>query len=217
MNRGASAAMQAEWAKSQNAPVHLLEVDFDAADGGPVYLTDAHKPLSWNGQTWSGLGHLLDFSGAAEAMPLRVSSAAVKLSGVDQLYLAVFQQRQFIDRRLALYLGFLDAANDAVIADPIAIHDGRIDAWGMDEDPRPGSLTLTVTSRDSFADFERLSGRHTNSTDQNILFPNDRTFDKLAQISMQSFVWGHLKEPPATGFGAALTRFVYSKSLSIRF
>jgi hypothetical protein len=78
------------------------------------------------------------------------------------------------------------------------------------EDPDAGKCVVQVASRDQFADFEKLSGRHTNPHDQNIWFPTDRAFDKLAQLNSQAFTWGHIKEEPATGLGAAVTRGLYS-------
>jgi hypothetical protein len=39
-------AVQAEWAKSQNAPCHLVELQFDAADGGTVYITDSYRTIT---------------------------------------------------------------------------------------------------------------------------------------------------------------------------
>jgi hypothetical protein len=78
------------------------------------------------------------------------------------------------------------------------------------EDPEAGKCVVQVASRDQFADFEKLAGRHTNPHDQNIWFPFDRAFDKLAQLNNQSFTWGHIKEPAATGLGASITRLIYS-------
>jgi hypothetical protein len=53
MNRGASAAVQAEWAKAQNAPAHLVELQFDVADGGTVYVTDSYRTISYGGNSYT--------------------------------------------------------------------------------------------------------------------------------------------------------------------
>lgn len=211
MNRNASAAVQAEWAKAQNAPVHLLEAYFDTADGGTVRLNDSYMSIVWGGNTYSAVGDFLDFDSLTESMEQRIADVAVRLSGVSQTFIAVFLQRQYIDRRLVIYQAFHGSA-DALVVDPFAIHDGRMDEMRVVEDPASGTSTIEVASRDRFADFERLSGRHTNSHDQNLWFPTDRGFDALAALNSRSFSWGHVKEPAATGLGAALTRFIYSPS-----
>jgi hypothetical protein len=211
VNRGASAAVQAEWAKAANAPAHLLEVRFDAGDGGSVYLTDSYRSVIWGGNTYVGVGQLLGFSGLTESLELRVADITVELSGVDQSFIATFLQRKYIDRRLLINKAFFDAT-DTLVIDPFAIHDGRMDEPRIVEDPEAGKCVVQVASRDQFADFEKLSGRHTNPHDQNIFFPMDRGFDKLAQLNSTPFVWGHIKEPPATGLGAAATRLIYSRN-----
>lgn len=216
MNRGASAAVQAEWAKRQNAPVHLLEVRFDADDGGTSYVTDASRPITWMGNIYGAVGDLLSFGGLTESFELRVADVTIELSGVSQAYIAAFLQRNWVDRRLILYKGFLDAA-DTVIVDPFAIHDGRMDEPRFVEDMDAGSSVVQVASRDQFADFEKVNGRHTNAGDQNLLFPDDESFDRLAERNSRSFTWGHVKDPPATGLGAALTRLVYSKDATKHF
>lgn len=209
MNRGASLAVQSEWAASKNRPAHLLAVHFDALEGGAAYLNDTPRNIVHHGNTYVGAGDLLTFGGLTESLELRVADVTVELSGVSQQYIAIFLQRQWVDRRLVISQFFLDAAL-AVIASPVVIHDGRMDDPRFLEDPEAGKSIVQIGSRDQFADFEKLSGRHTNPHDQNVFFPGDRAFDQLAIRNAQSFTWGRIKEPPATGLGAALTRMVSS-------
>jgi hypothetical protein len=192
MNRGASAAVQAEWAKSANEPAHLVELRFDAGDGGTIYLTDSYRAIVWNGNTYLASGHLLDFSGLQESAEMRVTEVMVQLSGVDQTMIALFAAAKWIDRRLLIYRMFFDQTNEALMVDPVAIHDGRMDEPTLAEDPDNGSSILTVTSRDQFADFDRLSGRHTSSVEQKLFFPTDTGFDLVSQIAGKqvSLQWG---------------------------
>lgn len=192
MNRGSTAAVQAEWAKAQNQPAHLVEVRFDAADGGSVRLTDAWRNVDWNGNTYFALGHLLGFEGLLESVDLRVVDVTLLLSGVDQTWIALILGKQYIDRRLLVYQMFFDQTTEQLIVDPVMIHDGRMDEPSIDEDPSSGKCVVSIKSRDQFADFERLSGRHTNPNDQNLFFPSDRGFDMNAQMVGQRFelMWG---------------------------
>lgn len=207
--RGASVAVLAEWAKNKNAPAHLIELAFDAAEGGPVYMTDAARNIIWNSHNYIGLGQLLGFSGMTESMELRIADVTLELSGVDQTLISQILRKQYIDRVLTVHQMFFDGV-DALIVDPVAVHSGRIDEPTISEDPDSGKCVVSLASRDQFADFEKPSGRHTNSHDQNIWFPSDRSFDRLAQLNNMTFTWGHIKEAPATGLGAAVTRLIYS-------
>lgn len=209
MNRGVSAAVQSAWASDKNSPAHLIALRFDASDGGPLLMTDSYRNIIWNGELYFALGHFLNFSGLTETFELRVADVTVELSGVDSSRIAIFLQRKYLHRQLVINKLFLDAGQQLVV-DPFPIHDGRMDEPRISEEPDSGRAVIEVASRDQFSDFERLSGRHINSTDQKKFFPNDRSFDQLAVFNQQAFIWGRLREPPATGLGAALTRLVYS-------
>jgi hypothetical protein len=195
MNRGASAAVQAEWAKAANEPALLLEARFDAADGGTVYLTDSYRAVVWGGNTYAAGGHMLGFTGLTESAELRITDVTVELSGVDQTWVSIILAKQYLDRRLLIYKMFFDQASGALMVDPFAIHDGRMDEPRSDEDPQPGKHTISVKSRDQFADFERRNGRHTNPNDQRALFPGDGCFDLVAQLAGQQvqLVWGAVR------------------------
>jgi len=191
-NRAATAAVQAEWAKAANEPAHLYEVRLDAGDGGSVYMTDSYRQVLWNGNTYGALGHALAFSGLTESAELRIADATLQLSGIDQSWISIILSKQYVDRRLLIWKLFFDQATEALMVDPVAIHDGRMDEPTVNEDPANGKCTVTIKSRDQFADFERLSGRHTNPIDQNLWFPNDRAFDLVAQNAgaQISLLWG---------------------------
>jgi hypothetical protein len=192
MNRGASSDVQAEWAKSANEPAHLVELRFDTGDGGTIYLTDSYRSVVWNGHTYLANGDPLGFSGLQESAEMRVAEVMVQLSAVDQTMLAIFAAANWIDRRILIYKMFFDQSNEALMVDPVAIHDGRMDEPALAEDPDSGTSVLTVTSRDQFSDFDRLSGRHTNSVEQKLFFPSDTGFDLVTQIAgkQASLQWG---------------------------
>ncbi len=203
--RGASAAVKAEWIKDANAPAHLIELRLDAADGGTIWVTDSYRSIIWGGNTYTALGHMLGFSGLAESAELRVADISVTLSGVDQTMIAIVLDAEYIDRRFLIYQFFLNTS-DAVIADPVLIHDGRIAEAAVQEDGEGGASSVTLKSRDSFADFERLNGRHTNALEQRYLFPNDASFDTLSQLAGQNrqLIWG-APSPSAAAQAAAST------------
>jgi hypothetical protein len=196
-NRGASAAVQTEWAKVANQPAHLIEVRFDAGDGGTQYMTDSYRAISWGGNSYAPLGHVLSFQGISESAEMRVANASLTLSGVASTWISNLLTKNYIDRRLLVYKAFFNTSTEALIVDPVAIHDGRMDEPVLQEDPSTGKCEITLASRDQFADFERLTGRHTNSIDQNLWFPADRAFDLLDQNAGRAtaIVWG--KVPPA--------------------
>ena len=83
-DRGMSAAVLTEVAKSQNEPFHLVEIYFTS---GTAYLTDAFKEITWNSNTYLAAGSFLTFSDITEENALTVSEIEVQLTGVDRTYL----------------------------------------------------------------------------------------------------------------------------------
>ncbi len=185
MDRGATASVLTEIAAPACRPIHLLKVVLST---DTLYFTDAYRTIVWDGQTWLALGHFLSFGDIEESGGVEVSSCTIGLSGVDQTYLSIFLSQDFIDREVSIWKGFLDASM-SVITSPVLIFNGRINKPGLTEDPTAGTCTLAVEASSHWVDFQRIPGRHTNDTEQQIWYPGDRGFefasDKAAQLK-----WG---------------------------
>lgn len=184
-NRGATEAVLMELAKSQNQPFHLVEVGFD---NGPLYLTDAWTNVSWAGHVYTALGHFLGFSDIEESIELSVANLTAQLSGVDQSAVSSVLTENYIDRPVRIYKGFFNDAM-AVVADPILIFEGRMDAPVIVENPEDGSCTVSITASNAWVDFERKSGRHTNHEEQQLFFPGDKGFEFCSEITAD-IIWG---------------------------
>ena len=184
-DRGATSAVLTELGKSQNQPFHLVDIMLDSA---PVYITDAWKELVWSSHTYTALGHLLSFSDIEESSELRVTNMTAQLSGVDQSLISAVLSYKYIDRPLRVYKGFLDD-NVAIIANPILIFEGRMDAPVIAENPDDGSCVVSITATNAWVDFERKSGRHTNHEEQQLFFPGDKGFEFVSEITKE-ITWG---------------------------
>ena len=184
-DRGATTAVKTELAKSQNQPVHLMQVMFSTT---PVYITDAWRDISWGGNTYTALGHLLGFSNIEETADLNVSSITAQLSGVDQSLISAVLGERYIDRVLRIYKAFLND-NMAVIANPILLFEGRMDAPVIEENPDDGTCTVSVQANNIWVDFERTSGRHTNHEEQQHYFPGDKGFEYVSELTKE-IIWG---------------------------
>lgn len=187
--RGASAAALTEIGAGKNSPFHLFEGYFDT---GVVRLTDWNRPVSWGGNTYTQGGHFLGFDGVQETADLQVTEAHVTLSGIDQTIISKVLNESYIDRRLVIYKAFMTSA-DALVVDPFAIFDGRMDAPTISEEPGTdsgsGSCTVVLTASSHWVDFQRTPGRHTNDAEQQIFFPGDLGLVYAAEAARQ-LTWG---------------------------
>lgn len=185
MDRGATAAVLTEIAADACRPVHLCKIVFS---GSTVYMTDAYKAVEWDSQTWVAMGHFLSFSDIEETGGVEVSSCTVGLSGVDQSYISLFLNNEFIDREVSIWKGFLDSSM-SVISNPVLIFSGRVNRPGISENPDDGTCTVSVEASSHWVDFQRIPGRHTNNTEQQIHYPGDLGFEYASDKTRQ-MKWG---------------------------
>ncbi len=92
------------------ALVALLELAFG---GGTVRLATAPVDLSWNSQTWSGVGGRLEVAPPREAGgDDRAQSLRLELSGVNQSVLSTMLQQQYIGRSVRVWYAHVAASSN---------------------------------------------------------------------------------------------------------
>lgn len=184
-NRNATEAVITEVAKRANQPFHLIQFVFD---NETIYITDAYTTITWNGDDYVGVGHFLSFSDIEETATLQVSAITITLSGVDQTWISLFLNYDYIDRTVIIYKAFFDSAMD-VISDPVLTFQGQMDEPAIAEDPDSGKSEVSIKATNHWADFERIPGRHTNHTEQQIHYPGDMGFEFASEI-VKDITWG---------------------------
>ena len=98
------------------------------------------------------------------------SSLNIALSGADQTYISLALAENIVNDAVTIYRAFLDS-NNAIIADPFLLYKGNIETYSIQETETDSVLNLNVVSH--WADFEKKSGRKTNSTSQQRFFSGD--------------------------------------------
>jgi len=161
---------------------HLVQIDFDSI----TRITDNFHPVQYDGQTFLPAGHLLSIQDVQETEELRVGSLKISLSSVDQAFVSVFLNIDYLNRRVRIWNALLNQAGQ-IIGDPIATFDGDITGYGITENR--SSSTISVSCASHWADFERKAGRFTNNNSQQYFFPNDTGF-RFAAESVKDIKWG---------------------------
>ena len=185
MDRGSSTAFQTEVVKDQNRPVHLVEVYFDDET---VYMTDSYKGITFDSNDYLPVGHFMGFSDIEESSEVVVSSITLSLGGIDQVWVSRVLNKTYIDRTVKIYTAFLDVNQDLVV-NPILIFEGRMDTPTIQEDPDSGKSSVSVSATNSWVDFTRKTGRHTNHEETQIHFPGDKGFEFASEI-VRDVPWG---------------------------
>ena len=180
---GVTAGVAAELGLAANQPIHLYEATFE---NGTVYLTDAPFTISWNGNEYGAAGQALGFADVAESAALRLNSIQVRLSGVDQSFIGILLNEDYVGRQIVIRKALLSGGG--VMVDPFPIFDGFMDGVSIQEGISDGSCVLAVSASTHWGDVPR-NGRHTNHEEQQIHFPGDMGFEFVSEIN-KDIMWG---------------------------
>lgn len=190
MPRTTVSATDTELAKDSINIVNLIE--FKSIGGSDVHLTDAPVDLAFNdgdgSDTYLSSRGVLGVSDIQEENEIKIETVDISLSGVSTENVKLFLDYDYIDRRVLIRRAVIDD-NYAIIGTPILVFDGRLDQPRLQEDFDSGSAILSVTATSHWMDFEAAEGRHTNDTEQQILFSGDNFFAN-ASDTQKDVKWG---------------------------
>lgn len=182
MPRTISAATITALASDEIRLCHLVQIDFDSV----VQITDNFFRVVSGGETFLPAGHLLNIQEVQETQELRVGSLKISLSSVDQAYVSIFLNMNYLNRRVRIWNGILDSSGQ-IIGDAIPTFDGEVTGYAITEGS--GSSTISVSCASHWADFERKAGRLTNNNSQQYYFPSDTGFQFAAE-TIRDIKWG---------------------------
>lgn len=181
MTRIIDAAVISELAKDSFTMVSLVSIHFPSV----VRITDAGRDIV-SGSTYNSSGHFLNIGDISEDAKLRVGTIRLALSAVDQTYVSLFLNNDWMDVRIIYSKALLDA-NSAVIGSPLVFFDGNISKFSIKDSGSKSSILIEAASH--WANFEVISGRMTNPTSQKALFPTDDGMMYAANV-IRDIEWG---------------------------
>ena len=89
----------------------LIQMDFTS----PIRLTDWGRSIVYSGNTYTSSVHLIDYGTFNESSELRINSVSLRLSAVEQTYVALFLGTPYMDTRCRIWRAVLDGS-DAIIS-----------------------------------------------------------------------------------------------------
>jgi len=162
----------------------MIKIDM----GTPIYLTTHYKDITYSGDVYDSSIHLDSISNIKQAGLSKNPKVTIALSGVDQTYYSLFLSNNYINRTVTIYYAFMDS-DDAVIESPVEIYSGIIADIKMIDDPIKGSAKVSVVASGRFADFDKTTGRLTNTESQKQYFPADKGFEFTKESGDYSPEW----------------------------
>ena len=143
MGRTLTAAMQtAISAKEGYADVWLIEI---VTSNTTLRYATAPDDVSWDSQTWTGIGGVIEFDPPPETTDPSGQSLKLTLSGVDTALITEVLDYQLRGRRCRLYWGQIVTSTGVIVDDAIEAFSGLMNAtWEIAHTPSDQSTRGTV-------------------------------------------------------------------------
>lgn len=172
---GASGAQLSALQAGSLQPRFFVSIQFAS---GSVYLWTGIGSVSWNGQTWTGLGALLNLVPIETAPTVEARGVTIMLSGFDATLMPDLQQQFQLGLPVSIY--YTDWNNGTPLTPPIAAWSGRTDQPIFDV--AGGKATVSLACENRLIDMNvRCERRHTNE-DQQMQYPGDLAFQFVYAI-----------------------------------
>lgn len=182
--RALTTAVSTALAQSQVRAVVFAELDFPS---GFLRVNNSAMNMSWNGQTWLGLGRMGAIDAVEEGITLQARGMRFSISGVAPDHVAIALGQQYQGRACRVWFAPLDEGH-GIIPDPVLVFDGRMDTMDIELGT---TATISVAAESRLADWDRARVRRYNAADQAITDPSDKGFEFVPQMVEKAIRWGY--------------------------
>ena len=194
MARDLTEALEAEFQKTGLKPILFCEV---GVSSGTVRVWSGVGTITWNGESWTGIGQFGMISEITETTETRADGLVLTLSGVDPTLLGYALTEIRHGKNAKIWLGAMDAAG-AILADPYLSFSGKVDTAAIDEGGETSTIQITVESR--LIEMHRPRDRRWTHEDQQIDYPGDLGFEYVAGLQELNIIWGRGNPLPSQPF-----------------
>lgn len=185
MSRNLTAGWIAEASSPLCRPRFFFQGTFASST---IYYWTGAADVSWNGHTWISNGYLDIIGDHDETSEIRATGLTIQLSGVPTAQIAFALEETFINQDGRIYLGFVDATETGIIADPYLLFQGRLDSCQYVRGPDTAMVQLVYESR--FIDLNRSPACRYTDANQKSFYPSDRGFEFVAKLANYASYWG---------------------------
>jgi hypothetical protein len=184
-----STAMVAAIQSNNLQPALFVQASFS---NETVYIWSGTGSITWNGQTWAGLGALLGVSAAEDGSTVEARGITITLSGLNSALLAEALGSYQLGLPVTVYLGFF--SDGSLVASPIAAWAGRMDQPTIEVGADTATISINCESR--LIEMNNSVDRRYTLQDQQMDHPGDLGFQFVDGLQEMTLNWGHY---PATG------------------
>jgi hypothetical protein len=154
-------------------------------------LTNFHRDISWNSQTWLANGWFQGINAANENGDINATGCQVDLAGVPSSTIALILSELNHSKRGTIYLGFLDGSNEAsvsIIGTPLTLFKGFCDVPILTDNSERAAISISYESE--LIRMDKTKSLRMTAESQAARFPGDKGFDYAALIEDWTGFWG---------------------------
>jgi hypothetical protein len=178
-----SSAMLAAIQSTDLQPALFIELSFN---GATVYIWTGNGSISWNSQSWSGLGSLMSIAVAEDGATVQARGITITVSGLDATLLPDCLSDFQLGLPAIVYLGFFSGGS--LISSPITTWSGRMDQPTIDVSGETATIAINCESR--LLDMNIPVDRRYTQQDQQMTWPGDLGFQFVDSIQEFTIAWG---------------------------
>jgi len=184
MARNADTALTDHFAGKVVYPILLAKAEFPSGD---LNLWSGYGEITYDGDTYTGAGDLLQVSPAQETRDLQANAMDFTLSGVPGELISIALAEEYQDRPITAWIGGLDTSGNLIT--PYPYFKGRMDTMALDEGG--DTATINLTAENVLVTLQRPKVRRYTNEDQQDLYPGDKGLSQVTSLNDgRSIVWG---------------------------
>jgi len=145
MPRDLSSSMLAAITADVVYPALLVQLSF--ADSSTIYLWSGVGNLTWNNQTWEGVGALGSVGPMTESVATEANNVTLNLSGIpSDLLTECITEVMAPQSSAQVYLCLFDGPGGNILPDPFLAFSGIMDSPEVTDDGKTSTISISLES-----------------------------------------------------------------------
>ena len=180
--RNLSSAMQAALTARTLQPAIMADLTFKS---GTEYVWIGRGSLTWNGNTYQGVGNLGGIGTITETTTVMAAGTNVSLSGVDPTLYADSLADIVTGQPAKIWFACL---NGSTVIDAMLWFSGLIDIPTVTEGPDDIAISIALESK--LVNLQRANRKLYTAAEQRRKYPTDSGFNWVEQLQDTANIWG---------------------------
>ncbi len=172
----------------------------------PLYVTTAPHDITWDSQTWQGIGGMLHFTSVTESRDIKSSGVEFTFSGVEQSFLATLLGKAYAARYVTHWGGHVngdgtilcDSDKDVFYRGKM-LSDFEIRETREEDGNSTGTVEITFKAGSRLIITDSATGLQTNVDSHHQYEPDSKLFDQIPKLINKPIKWGKLPKPKGGG------------------